>query len=418
MQSLLRNGIRGVAMAGLLFGAVHLRAQDAQIATPQASTEQVKSGNPVSDNLFGMVQRLDNATTLQFANKTVIGLGGDRSLWVVDGKQDKFDSYGNDANGYDAGLKLTFGNGRDLSWVRGTVLNDVNESDRFSYGVDFDVRMLSNSDMGLSLLGDLSSMHLSSDTGRHRNYGTGLNFNFLQDQNVFAMANSKGVNETSVQITGSGKKTVKFEENVSGSRVGYVYTNYKDHIASVFADNQDGMKSVWNTFVGWENVRFMGSYDPNLKTSWTQTYLTFGMGKLTDRTLTSQIMDQFVYAERANLIKGGLLDSDNTVRASTPPVYLATAGKPEHDLGQFIKFSWKVNPKDAGHNDFDMYGVTAFRSGLLITENITKDPLGKVHYGGGIGFKPWGHRSLPAVVLVVQTRNEVQGALVYTFSTK
>lgn len=417
MGSILRKGVGTAALAVVLMNPVRLRAQNMPepAPVPQTSTEQStsKGENMMRMNIFDTAQYIDSAITAQLATKTTINLGGDKMLWVVGGKQDKINSEGADASGYDAGLKLVFGKGKDASWIRGTALNDTNN--QFSYGADLDLRLFSVSRMTVSLLGDINSMDLSTDIARHMNYGTGLNFNLGNGQNVFGMINSKGIQESVVEVVGGNKKTVKMEENTDGYRIGYVYTNYTDRLAALFVEGQNTKKLVYSTFLSWNRLRLMGSYDPNLKIGWTQTYLTFGMGKLTDRTLTSQVLDQFVYAERADLVNGGLLDSDNTVRASTPPVWLGTTSRPAKSVGEFVKFSCKVNPKDTRHNDFDLYGVTVTRKGLLLTENITKDTLGTMHYGGGVGYKFWKWRFAPTPVFVLQTNRSIQGSLVYTF---
>lgn len=189
------------------------------------------------------------------------------------------------------------------------------------------------------------------------------------------------------------------------------------------------MRLVPSAFLGWDNVRFMGSWNPNVKYGWTQTYLTLGMGKFTDRTLTSQMLDQFIYNGSCSLTGGvksistptvittpGCLgNSDNTMYASTPPVYLATTSTPTGAVGEFVRIKWLVNPNDTRHNDFDIYGITAFRNGLLVAEEVTKDTLGISHFGGGIGFKSRSSKWIPAVIFMAQTNNAMQGSLVFKF---
>ena len=80
-----------------------------------------------------------------------------------------------------------------------------------------------------------------------------------------------------------------------------------------------------------------------------------------------------------------------------------------------MKVSWKVNPTDKRHNDFDIYGVTALRNGVLFTEGANKDTLGEMHYGAGIGFKPWKYKYLPSLGFMWETSNYIQGSLVFSF---
>lgn len=419
---MLRTAVVTTAIAaGLSLAPGLLRAQDA----PQAS----ESSKPFTSSVFNTTQSLANTLTNQLATKSVFNLGKGDTIWVVGGEQNKInETTGLDTTSYDLGFKLTLGKGATGSWIRGTALNDTDTANKFSYGTDAFFKAFKAGWAVVSVLGGVSSMDLSADIARHTNYDAGINLNVSGTQNFFAVVDSKGIATSTTTTVNGKKKTQKSEREETGFRAGYVGTNYKDHLVAFVVDGQETMKLVPSVFLGWDNVRFMGSWNPNANYGWTQTYLTFGM-RFTDRTLTSQIMDQFIYNGSCSLTQnvkslpaptaittpGCLGNSDNTMYASTPPVYLATTGRPSGALGQFVRIKWLVNPNDTRHNDFDIYGITTFRNGLLVAEEATKDTLGTMHFGGGIGFKVWGSKWVPTPVFVVQTNNAMQGSLIYTF---
>ncbi len=347
------------------------------------------SAQTFSANVFDTTQYEDSIITSQLAAKAVARIGRDE-LWIVGGKLDSIAATGVDSNGYDAGLKFVAGTSKDATWLRLTALNDANNPATVSYGGDVFARLGSP----LSVFGYGASMDLSTDKARHTDYGAGLNLNLDGRQNLFALFGRKSTHD--------------------GARLGYVFSNYRDHLLSAVLDTQEHSKAVYSSFDSWSRVRFLGSWNPNLKYLYTQTYLTFGMGELTSRTLTGQVLDQFVYKASSTLTVPGLADSDNTVRASTPPLYLATTSEPAHAVGQFLKLSWKVTPKDTRHNDFDLYGVTPTRSGVILIEEVTRDAKGQRHYGGGIAWKVWRKSAIPALSFVGQTNSAWSGGIVWT----
>jgi len=52
---------------------------------------------------------------------------------------------------------------------------------------------------------------------------------------------------------------------------------------------------------------------------------------------------------------------------------------------------------------------------MLVVEEATKDTLGTMHFGGGVGFKVWSSKWVPTPIFVAQTNNAMQGSLIYTF---
>ena len=331
-----------------------LRAQqDTGSAQPVQASESSKL---FTTNVFDTTQSLANTLSTQLATKSVANLGGNSTIWIVGGEQNKINETTSlNTTSYDLGFKLTLNKGAAGSWIRGTALNDADSSNKFSYGTDAFLRAFTVHGVTGSFIGGISSMDLSSDITRHTNYDAGLNLNFGGTQNFFATVGSKGIATSTVETVKGKKTTVKTEEEERGFRAGYVGTNYKGHLVAFTVDGQDTKKLVPSAFLGWNNVRFMGSWNPNVKYGWTQTYLTFGMGKFTDRTLTSQILDQFVYNGSCSLTAnvkslstptaittpGCLGNSDNTMYASTPPVYLATTGRPTGALGEFVRIKWR-----------------------------------------------------------------------------
>jgi hypothetical protein len=418
----LRTAVVTTAIAaGLSLAPGLLRAQDQTQATGETK--------PFTSSVFDTTQSLANTLTHQLATKSVINLGNNDNIWVVGGEQNKInETTGLNTTSYDLGFKLNLGGGATGSWIRGTALNDTDVANKFSYGTDALFKAFKAEGVVVSLLGGVSSMDLSADITRHTNYDGGINLNFAGTQNFFGFVDSKGIATSTTETVNGKKKTQKSEREEMGFRAGYVGTNYKGRLVAFVVDGQETMKLVPSAFVGWDNVRFMGSWNPNVHYGWTQTYLTFGM-RLTDRTLTSQIMDQFIYNGSCSLTQnvkslstpiaittpGCLGNSDNTMYASTPPVYLATTGRPSGALGQFVRIKWLVNPNDTRHNDFDIYGITTFRNGMLVVEEATKDTLGTMHFGGGVGFKVWSSKWVPTPIFVAQTNNAMQGSLVYTF---
>jgi len=403
-NSLLRRGVYTTAVAaGLMLTSVALRAQE----TTTQPTQQPQGSNGISLNVFNTTQSLDNAFSNQLAVKAQKNFGNDQSIWFVGGKQDKISAKDAYTSGYDFGLK--YAKGTD-TWVRTTYMDNFG---RFSYGVEGKVYAFSIDSLKFSFLGDLSSQYLTSDVKRHTNGGGGVNLNFLKHENVFATYYSDGLVQKETEKVGKKKKTVSSEVNRKGIRSGWVYTDNEKRLLAFVVDSQDTQQIKYSAFGSLPFARLLTAYDPNTKIAYTQAYLTFGMGSLSDRTLTSQVLDQFVYKESSSLTRTGLADSDNTKWASTPKIYFLN--KPEKEFGEYVSLTWNVNPSDKRHNDVDVYGVTALRrTGLLFTENVTKDTLGEMHYGGGIGIKLWKYDKAPSFVFVKQSNNSMQGSLVFS----
>jgi hypothetical protein len=410
-RSVLRNtGLAiTIATSSLMLNVGLLRAQEPTAQPTQQQSQNTGTPN-LSLNVLDTNATLNGTDTNQLGVKAQETFSNGQSLSIIGGRQDKVvNSDGDHTSGYDFGLKYAKGDDNgDNTWVRATYLDNFG---RVSYGTEGKVYLFSLDDLKLSFLGDVSSQYLSSDAARHTNFGSGMNLNLMGNQNLFATYYSGGL----VFKTKVGKKSVNSEMNEGGVRSGWVYTNNRDRLLSFVVDSQDTQKARFSAFGALPHARVLASYDPNSRIGYTQAYLTFGMSPLPNRTLTSQVLDQFVYKETSSLTKTGLTDSDNTGYFSTPPIYFVT--KPKGEVGEFVKFTWRENPSDKGHKDFDLYGVTAIkRANMFVTQNVTEDALGNVHYGGGAGVKLWKHERVPAFVFVCQTSQsklDVQGSMVF-----
>jgi hypothetical protein len=359
-----------------------LRAQDNQQAQDVQQNQDAGSGPKDSGLFLNTTQSTGNAIITQSLSESFLKLGSN-SIAVVGGGTNTINLNGENTYTYDIGAKYSIeGTGQ----LRFTYLNS---NGRSSYGPDWDLKFFSSdsANFNISLLGDLSTVFMPSDSNRHIDFGIGEKFNFDKSNNLFFIVSERGT------------------DHLKSLRVGYMYLS-KERLAALLVDHTEGFKDVYSVYLGLPQTRVIGTYDPNSKTLSTVSFLTFGNGPIPEYPRLYLLSNQFILTQRS------VPDSDNT--HGFPPTFFLTGDKP---LGDFFRIIFDKNPMDRTGIDFDMENAMLLRtkknSGFVLTQNATKDALGIDHFGGGFGYKFRRLGTTPVVIL--QSRGLITFGLNFSY---
>ncbi len=339
------------AMLALLLNSVPvvLHAQEPQ--KPQTSQTASASSSEVKVSGLGLnTTRYDRDIDTSTVSLTFFNFP-ESELWLVGGQN--YDS--NNQNNFDLGLKYV--RGKDL--LRGTLVysKSTDGKEKVSGGVDWDALIGSYQGIGISLLGDVSSVDRDK---RHTDFGIGTKLNFSKDHNAFFLYSNRS------------------EEDTNSYRIGYMFLD-KEKLAALVVDHPEKGKPAFTGFLGLPEHRFVLSYDPNNHDISSINILTFGNASIPYYARALLLSNQYILTQHS------VSDSDaNHVFQS--PFFL----EPKRKISAVARLHFSYDIKKDALKNLYFYNAlmigTRNKQGLVLTQNIDKTN-GNMYHGGGVGYK-------------------------------